>query len=159
MPRACSVCNHPKKREIDAALVSGDSYRNVAKRFGISATAAFRHQEHIGKALVKAEKARLIGEIRDARSLDQKTESLVDEFLRLAKLCEETSDIRGAIVGLQQMRETWKTVYDMRAKASTSFADASDWPAAESRMVEALKPFPDAAEAVAVALEELAAER
>jgi Family of unknown function (DUF5681) len=46
MPRACSICNHEQREEIEKAIVAGMSYRNVAERFGTSATAVFRHKSH-----------------------------------------------------------------------------------------------------------------
>jgi hypothetical protein len=47
VPRFCSICSHPKLAEI-AALLRREAYRSVAKRFGASAPAVYRHQkEHL----------------------------------------------------------------------------------------------------------------
>lgn len=51
----CTVCTHPQREAIDRELVSGISFRNVADRFGVSPTAAFRHgREHIPADLARA---------------------------------------------------------------------------------------------------------
>jgi transposase len=42
MPRRCTVCDHPEIHSIDQALVSGESYRSVAKRFGLSESAVYQ---------------------------------------------------------------------------------------------------------------------
>lgn len=50
MARPCTVCTHPKRAEIDAAL-RVSSYRTVAKRFGIGEAAANRHKvDHLKSA-------------------------------------------------------------------------------------------------------------
>ncbi len=58
MPMICSICRHPKKAAIDAALLNGEPLRTIAKRFGTSNSAVFRHgRDHIQVALVKAKEA------------------------------------------------------------------------------------------------------
>ncbi len=50
MARPCIICTHPKRAEIDAAL-RVSSHRVVAKRFGISDSAANRHKvDHLKSA-------------------------------------------------------------------------------------------------------------
>jgi hypothetical protein len=46
MPRPCRACSNRRRAEIDQALAAGESFRNAARRFGISATALFRHKSH-----------------------------------------------------------------------------------------------------------------
>ena len=58
MPRTCTVCVHSERSEIDHALLAGKPFRNIAKRYGTSPTALFRHkQQDIPVALVKAKEA------------------------------------------------------------------------------------------------------
>ena len=48
--RPCSVCVHPDRAEIDAALGRGMAFRKVAERWAVSTTGAHRHKhEHLGK--------------------------------------------------------------------------------------------------------------
>jgi hypothetical protein len=55
MPRRCIVCDHLEKHSIDEALVSGASYRSVARRFELSESAVYRHKtEHLPAHLLKA---------------------------------------------------------------------------------------------------------
>jgi hypothetical protein len=55
MPRRCTVCDHPERHSIDEALVTGAPYRSVAKRFGLSESAVYRHKtEHLPAHLLKA---------------------------------------------------------------------------------------------------------
>jgi len=43
MPRPCLAYSSPRKVKIDKALTAGESSRNAARRFGISATVLLRH--------------------------------------------------------------------------------------------------------------------
>jgi len=60
MPRRCTVCDHPQREAIDAALVSdSEPNRAIADRFGIGLSALGRHRrEHIPEALARAQQAR-----------------------------------------------------------------------------------------------------
>jgi transposase-like protein len=65
MPRRCTVCDHPESHGIDEALVTGAPYRSVAKRFGLSESAVYRHKtEHLPAHLLKAK------EVEDAARAD-----------------------------------------------------------------------------------------
>ena len=61
MPRACTICTHPEREAIDKALVAGngESLREIAIRFAVSAHALNRHKlSHLPQSLLKAEAAR-----------------------------------------------------------------------------------------------------
>ena len=47
MPRKCSIFQHAQRHEIEAELQAGLSYRNVARRYGISKDAVSRHRGHV----------------------------------------------------------------------------------------------------------------
>jgi hypothetical protein len=49
MPCSCTICTHPQRTAIETALVAGDAFRMMAKRFGTSPAALFRHKEHLTK--------------------------------------------------------------------------------------------------------------
>ncbi len=58
MPRQCTICTHPDRADIDAALVAGGSIRDVARRFGAGKGAVERHRDHFRAALVAAAERR-----------------------------------------------------------------------------------------------------
>ena len=59
MPRTCTVCKHPQREAIDAALLMTESLRNISVRTGTSTTALHRHRHsHLPKKLAKAAEAR-----------------------------------------------------------------------------------------------------
>jgi transposase-like protein len=66
MPRRCTVCAHLQRQDIDELLVSGAPYRSVAKRFGLSESAVYRHKtEHLPAHLLKARKAEEVAQADD----------------------------------------------------------------------------------------------
>jgi hypothetical protein len=55
MPRTCTVCRHNQREAIEQALLAGEPLRNIAKRYGTSATALHRHRhDHLPAALTRA---------------------------------------------------------------------------------------------------------
>jgi transposase-like protein len=49
MPRKCSICQHARRREIEADLQAGLPYRDVARRHDISQHALWRHRTHVSQ--------------------------------------------------------------------------------------------------------------
>jgi hypothetical protein len=68
MPQKCSVCNHPKRLQIEQALISGDSLRSISGQFGPSKNAIARHRPHVSDAIVRSNESREIA--RSATLLD-----------------------------------------------------------------------------------------
>src|SRR3712207_7371116 len=70
MPRRCTVCDHPERHSIDEALVTGAPYRSVAKQFGLSESAVYRHKtDHLPSHLLKARELKEVAQADDL--LDQ----------------------------------------------------------------------------------------
>lgn len=63
----CSICKHKKKREIEKAVISGASLRDIARQFEVSKDAVDRHSKSC--AAKKIEKAVEKSALRDGMSL------------------------------------------------------------------------------------------
>src|SRR5215469_12580142 len=98
--RTCTVCSHPARDEIDRALINQASYRSVAKRFGVSEPATFRHRQHMPATLVKAHEAE---EIAKADSLIDEVRALAEKARILTARAEENGDVRTALMGLREI--------------------------------------------------------
>lgn len=67
MPRTCTVCTHPKRSEIDKALLAGDSYRHIASRFDTSTAALQRHKkDHLSEQMARVAERNEQADIRTA---------------------------------------------------------------------------------------------
>lgn len=79
MPRTCTICAHPQRTSIDHALVAGEPYRAIARRFAASPDAVLRHKTtHLPADLLKA------------REGDQETRAL-DTMAELRRCLERTN--------------------------------------------------------------------
>jgi transposase-like protein len=106
MPRRCTVCDHPEIHSIDQALVSGESYRSVAKRFGLSESAVYRHKtEHLPAHLLKA---REVEEVAQADDLLEQVRHLQAHALHILERAEKTGDLRTALAAISQSRGNLK---------------------------------------------------
>jgi hypothetical protein len=102
MPRRCTVCDHPERHGLDEALVCGEPYRSVAKRFGLSESAAYRHKtEHLPAHLLKARK---VEEAARADDLLDQVRNLQTHALDILNRAEETGDLRTALAAISQAR-------------------------------------------------------
>src|ERR1700741_3140811 len=98
--KACKACQHERKMEIDRALLSGEAARQVASRYGLSATGLQRHQKHIALSLVKAREAVEIGQASNVLSFVRGVVAKAHQFTDLA---EQKGDLRTAMTGLREL--------------------------------------------------------
>jgi hypothetical protein len=65
MARKCLVCSHPKREDIDQALIKGEGYREIGRGYNklgimsnLDKSALSRHKKfHLAKTLIKAREA------------------------------------------------------------------------------------------------------
>ena len=89
----CTICNHPQRVEIDKALVSGETLRNIAKQFGVSYSAVGRHKRngHIAAKIAKVARKKEIEDAKEIRNAVEEKEqqeiadvaSVLDEIIGL----------------------------------------------------------------------------
>jgi hypothetical protein len=95
MPRTCTICANPKRKEIEQASLAGQPYRDVAKRFAASSDSVYRHlKAHLPARMAKAAERREVaaGEslLKTAEEAERKEiaagSSLIDRLLELNKI-------------------------------------------------------------------------
>lgn len=157
MPRTCTVCTHPRRVEIDRALVAGGSNRVIARQYGVSHDAVRRHRRHLSAKLTKAAAARVD---REALSLvDQMEAHLATAKAVLDRVVPQQGRVRAfeAAAALREVREALMAI----ARLTGQFRDSQvnivltqhpDWLALQERLITALRPFPEARAAVIAAL-------
>lgn len=103
MARPCTLCIHPQKDEIDAALVAGEPKASIARRFAVSRDSAERHASaHLPAALEKAQQA---CEVSSADSLLGQLRNLHQKTLGLLARAEKARQLRVAISAVREARE------------------------------------------------------
>ena len=103
MPRRCTVCDHPERHRIDEVLISGAPYRSVAKRYGLSESAVYRHKtEHLPVHLLKAKEVK---EVAGADDLLEQVRHLHAHALHILERAEQAGDLRNALAAISQARD------------------------------------------------------
>jgi hypothetical protein len=154
MPRRCSVCDHPERQKVDEALVTGAPYRSIAKRFALSDSAMYRHKaEHLPARLAKAREA---AEVAQADDLLAQVRDLQDRALAILDRAERAGEFRTALSAIREARGNLellaKLLGDLDERPQVNVLIAQE---AQTTIIAALAPYPDARQAVADALGEL----
>jgi transposase-like protein len=155
MPRRCTVCDHPKRHSIGETLVSGAPYRSVAKRFGLSESAVYRHKvEHLPTHLLKAKE---VEETTRADDLLEQVKDLQVHALDILERAEKIGDLRTALAAISQARGNLellgKLAGELDERPIVNLNVSPEWLELRAVIVGALEPHPAAHGAILRALE------
>jgi len=154
MARKCSVCTHHKRGEIDQAIIAGQSYRDIAGRFGLSKSAVERHAKaHLPATLVKAQEAE---EVARADALLAQVQELRDRALKILDKAERSQDFKTALGAIREARGC----VELLAKLAGELSEAPQlnvllspqWVELRKTILLALEPYPEARARIAEVL-------
>lgn len=155
MPRTCTICTHERRSEIDAALLAEEPYRRIAARFGTSTGALQRHKEHLPEHLAKAHEAQ---EVAQADNLLEQVKDLQARALSILDKAETAGDLRTAVSAIREARAIFellaKLTGELDERPVINLVNAPEWLSLRVLILEAVRPYPDAAQAVTRALSE-----
>jgi hypothetical protein len=149
------MCDHPERQLIDEALVTGAPYRSVAKRFGLSESAVYRHKtDHLPAHLLKA---RQVEEVAQADDLLDQVRYLQTHTLNILERAEKAGDLRTALAAISQARGNvellGKLAGELNERPVVNLNVSPQWLELRAVIVGALEPHPAAHRAVLGALE------
>src|SRR3712207_1308223 len=155
MPRRCTVCDHPERHSVDETLVTRAPYRSVAKQFGLSESAVYRHKtEHLPAHLLKA---REVEEVAQADDLLEQVRNLQVHALDILDRAEKTGDLRTALAAISQARANLellgKLAGELDERPVVNLNISPEWLELRAVIIGALEPHPAAHTAVLRALE------
>jgi hypothetical protein len=102
MAMPCTTCKHPRRAQIDEALVTGsESLSELSHSYGLSPAALHRHKTHIPEALTVAKQAR---EVSEATTLLERIESLIRECHGIAARAQREKQWIAATGALREVR-------------------------------------------------------
>ena len=154
MGRQCTVCAHADLEEINRLLLCSDSYRDIARQFGLSKDALARHKEsHIPELLLKSQDAK---ETLQADNLLDQIVYYESEARGFKGLAESQGDLELALKAVDRALKC----LDLFAKARGIISDQPqvnilvlpEWIALRTAIIQSLRPYPEALEAVRDAL-------
>lgn len=101
MPRVCTVCSHPEREAIDAALIQSTPNRRIAARYTLNEGSVRRHAAaHLPATLTKAA---AVAEVTHADDLIAKVRQLEADARRIATAAESSKDLRTALAGVREL--------------------------------------------------------
>ena len=160
MPRACTVCQHPQRGEIDKALVSGTSNRRIATQYDLSEASVRRHKvEHLPEKLEKAQAEEdvraALDVVRQLKTINQ----LAREVASNARLSGDARTVLAAVDRIHKQIETQaKLLGQLDERTQINVALNPQWIAMETVILDALRPHPEALRAVVDGLKQLKGE-
>ncbi len=157
MPRTCTICQHEKRDEIDAAMVARRPFRDIARQFGPSKDALVRHHDnHLPAELVKAKDA---AEVAHADTILDQVQTLRDRALKILDTAEEGDDLRIALGAIREARACLellgKLAGELQDAPTVNVFISAEWLEVQAVILTALEPHADARFAVADALTNL----
>jgi phosphoribosylformylglycinamidine (FGAM) synthase-like enzyme len=175
MARRCTICDHPQRLAIDRALLRGEGgFRVIAKRFGTSPSALYRHRhshlvEMLAHGLAASEAPELYaGELaRQQRAVEaEKSDRAIDavaqlrainaaclEVLKQARADSKPSILLRAVDRIvRQIELQARLLGEIQEGPTINVAVLPEWHGIRQRLLEALRPYPEARLAVVEAL-------
>jgi hypothetical protein len=103
--RRCTVCDHPARSSIDAAIIADTcAHRIIAKQYGVSPASVLRHQHsgHLTQALVRSKQVQdeILG-----LNLWEQLQHINRVAWELLEEAREIGDLRGALVALKTVQD------------------------------------------------------
>lgn len=135
MGRPCTVCQHAERREVDRALVAGESFRLVAIRFGLGPASVQRHlNTHVGRAKAKAKAAATHAVVREARAAEAAADVAEAVVEQSRSTLELVAVLRDRAMGYLDKAEQPQPVF---AKDGSVVGEEVDWRAVAALLREA----------------------
>jgi hypothetical protein len=153
--RPCTVCQHPKRDEIDKRLAIDSNFAGISRDFaGISEDALKRHKEkHLPGTLAKAEN---IKEVVKADALLEDVKSLRKKALGILESAEKAGDLKTALLGIREARSCMellaKVEGQLKETPQINFILSAEWIELRTLIITALDPYPEAKEAMVLAI-------
>lgn len=156
----CTICRHPERAAIEAAITNGLSLRHIASQFMVGYKAVERHKEHVAQE-VKASKVaqsetRAFDVVKQLREINDVARAIMQASLEAKK----NGTALFAIDRIQKQLELQaKLLGDLNEAPQVNVYITPEWREIRATIVHALVPFPEARIACANALSQLEAGR
>lgn len=176
MPRPCSICTHPDRLEIEAAVQSGEPYGRIAERYGFSRAAITRHRKHLhavslqapsvaeryetpgGLALLDELKHAKLEDVADLKRYLEALNSVILNVLRESFLAGRAGTALHAARELRQSLELLAELLNAlnrspQTTVQVALVQSPEWVRIREIIAQALEPYPEARIALSAALE------
>ena len=144
MARICTICSHPRRDEIDRAILQGGVNQRIAANYGISESSIRRH---IKAGHIPAKIAAFQGEQErvTVQELNQIAQDGLTVLVDLIKRARDREDDRLVVQALRELREYVRFMNEVVIGPETgapSFRDSPEWVAVRVALIEAVGDNP-----------------
>lgn len=124
--RRSTVEDHPKREEIEMALVAGKaSKRSIARQFGLSYAAVLRHvKSKLVKQVAEYREKEIDKESRRAKSVSEKIDEGLDKLYEYLRKAEAGDSGWGAIAVLREIRGYLELQRKIEVEGSSERSDS-----------------------------------
>lgn len=155
----CKVCAHPERAEIEAAIAGGMSNGAAGTRWGMSKDSVRRHKDaHLSPAL------RAVVAGRDSAGAVKAVDRIEALYAQASAVLEAANAEGKAALSLAAIKEL-RGIVELLARLTgelderptvqvLNVAASPEWDALRAVVLGALRPYPEAGRAVALALTE-----
>src|SRR5919106_5897119 len=158
MPRACTICSHEQRFDIEELLATRQStYRGIARKYGVSEDAVSRHVKagHVSHLLALAADAERAAR---ADTLLDRIEALHSRTLAILEAVEGADEHGTALAAIREARRNLELIGEVSQeldRAGTINLELTvEWQEVKAVLVNTLASYPEAQQAVFNALEE-----
>jgi len=158
MGMVCTTCTHEEHKAIDKALAEGKPTLRIAAKYGIpESTLRLHKRNHLPKRLARAaEKA----DLADATLTFQTARKLMNESLEILHECKTTGRFDTAVRAITACARATELMARLEGEIEGGGTVVNvlvnpQWVSIRQVVIESLRPFPQAAAAVGVALSQL----
>ncbi|MHB0874510.1 MAG: hypothetical protein ACYC5O_00555 [Anaerolineae bacterium] len=157
MPRQCTVCALAiaDRAGVDGALLTGTSYRDIARQWRVSKDAVARHHAggHVAAAMAKAQDAAAVARGDD---LLAQVRDLQGKALGILAKAEAAGDLRAALAAIREARGNLellaKLLGELQDGATVNVLVHPEWVNLRANIVAAVAPYPAARAALLEAI-------
>jgi hypothetical protein len=152
VPRVCTICVHPERLDIEAALVAGEPCPAIAALYRVSEDALLRHKQnhlpaHLAKAQEAAEVVQADGLLARLLSLNGETMEILKEA-REGKVKDNELALKAIARAEKQLELQAKLLGELNDGTTVNVLVAPEWLALRGAIIRALEPYPEAKQAV-----------
>lgn len=156
MPQPCSICTHPEREAIDAALVAGVPNRRIAAQYGMGETSVRRHKDaHIPPLVAQAHDAAVVF---SADALTAQITGLLARGFAILDKSERGDSITDMCAAMREVRGVLtliaKITGEIETQPTINIIQSPEWIEFQSLILVAVQPYPDARQAIVAALRE-----
>jgi hypothetical protein len=152
--RACKVCEHPQRRDIETWLAGGDALRQIGARTGLSKDALSRHKRDHSPMWL----ASLTASEPASGTVRERIEALIARIEAVMADAEVGRRHTVVLAAAKELRASLEVVgritgeLDERPTTVINLATSEEWLRTRTLIIGALRPHPEAAADVVAAL-------